>query len=60
MYYTRRLANSLRDGDVVKVAIILRGWLRGEYLGVYSNKCLIAVTPRSLRVRVGDEYLVRI
>ncbi len=60
MYYTRRLANSLRDGDVVKVAIISRGWLRGEYLGVYSNKCLIAVTPRSLRVRVGDEYLVRI
>lgn len=61
IHYARSIDVILERGDVVDVEIIARGWLRGEFLGVYAEKVLVAVTPaRRARLSVGSHYLVEV
>ena len=60
MFYTSSLKSVLRSGDVVRVTILSRGWLKGEYLGVYRDLRLVAVRTSGVRIRIGEEYLVRV
>lgn len=60
MHYAKRATSVLGKGDVVEVVVISRGWIRGEFLGLYNDKALVAVNPGRYRVRIGDSYTVRI
>lgn len=60
MHYAKKAFSPLRKGNVIEVTIVSRGWLRGEFLGVYDDKALVAVNPGRYRVRVGDSYTVRV
>jgi len=60
MSYTRRIENPIKVGDIVEVVVVSRGWLKGEYLGVYRDNCLVAVSPGKLKVKIGETYLARV
>ncbi|MEM3763146.1 MAG: radical SAM protein [Desulfurococcaceae archaeon] len=60
MHYAKRISKILMKGDLVTVHIIARGWLRGEYLGLYDSKTLLAVNPGKYRVKIQDSYVVRV
>jgi uncharacterized Fe-S cluster-containing radical SAM superfamily enzyme len=60
MHYARRVKNPVEVGDLVVVDVISRGWLRGEFLGLVEGKCLLTLTPRGVRIRVGERYLARV
>lgn len=60
MHYTKRIPSRLSRGDIVEVKILSRGWLRGEYLGLYKD-VLVAVTPiKGIKVNLGSLYLVEV
>ena len=60
MCYMKRVRNVLVKGDVVEVKVIGRGWIRGEYLGVYRDKTLLTITPSRVSIRIGKAYLVEV
>ena len=60
MHYARRVKNPVEVGDLVVVDVISRGWLRGEFLGLVEGKCLLTLTPRGVKIRVGERYLARV
>lgn len=60
MTYTRRVEGPIKLGDVVEIVVTSRGWLRGEYLGVCRDKCLVAISPGKLKVKIGGSYLARV
>ncbi|MEM1639558.1 MAG: radical SAM protein [Desulfurococcaceae archaeon] len=61
MHYAKRIRQVLRRGDLVEVEILARGWLRGEYLGRYSDKSLITVLPSPhVRISPSVKYIARI
>jgi uncharacterized Fe-S cluster-containing radical SAM superfamily enzyme len=61
MHYAKRIHPVLRRGDFIEVEALARGWLRGEYLGKYSNKALVTLLPRpGLKISPGSTYLVRV
>ncbi len=37
MNYRKRVPNPVKKGDVVEVVVVARGWLKGEYLGVFKK-----------------------
>ncbi len=59
MRYVSRIPVSVKEGDVVEVAVIGRGWLRGEYLGVIVGRDLLVAISGFYR-RIGDKILARI
>lgn len=60
MSYARRIKSVARKGDVIDVEVIGRGWLKGEFLGIYGSKALVTVSPGKLRVKIGGVYTVEI
>lgn len=61
MYYTCRVRTLISKGDLVEVDVVSRGWLRGEYLGVYNNEYLLGVFPgRRFGTITGKRCLVRV
>ncbi|MEM2024800.1 MAG: radical SAM protein [Desulfurococcaceae archaeon] len=60
MYYTKRVRNFLREGNIVEVNVISRGWLRGEYLGSYQRRSLVALFSDQGWLRIGQKYQAKV
>ncbi len=61
MYYTRKVKPPVSRGDLVEVDVVSRGWLRGEYLGIYNNKYLLGVfSSRRISTSTIRRCLVRV
>jgi uncharacterized Fe-S cluster-containing radical SAM superfamily enzyme len=61
MHYARSVKPPISRGDLVEVNIVSRGWLKREYLGVYSDKYLIGVfTSGHLGNIVNRKALIRV
>lgn len=61
MHYTKRYPTIMKPGDIVKVRVLGRGWLKGEYVGLFRDDALVSLTAsRRIRINIGRNYLVRI
>ena len=61
MNYAKRMKRVLKKGDLACVKLIARGWLKGEFLGLYEDKALVTVIPtRGVKLSLGRYYLVEV
>jgi uncharacterized Fe-S cluster-containing radical SAM superfamily enzyme len=62
MHYAPRVKPPVSRGDLVEVAVVSRGWLRGEYLGVYNREYLVGVfaSRQHSKLLVGRRCIVRV
>jgi uncharacterized Fe-S cluster-containing radical SAM superfamily enzyme len=61
MHYARSVKPPISMGDLVEVDVVSRGWLKREYLGVYSNKYFVGVfTSSHVSGIVGRRVTIRV
>lgn len=61
MHYAKSISKILKEGDLVEVKVVSRGLFRGEFLGTYWGKVLVAVAPtRRVRLSTGKYYLAEV
>lgn len=61
MHYAKSVSRVLKEGDLVEVKVLSRGLFKGEFLGAYRGKVLVAVTPaRKARLSTGKYYLAEV
>ncbi len=59
MRYARRVPIHVGVGDIVRVEVIGRGWIRGEYLGVVRDKNIV-VGVSGFHGKIGSIILARV
>ncbi|MEM0249794.1 MAG: radical SAM protein [Desulfurococcaceae archaeon] len=61
MHYAKSIGKVLKEGELVEVMVLSRGLFKGEFLGMYRGKVLVAITPtRGVKLSTGKYYLAEV